>query len=312
MNTNTSDIFSFSEENVEPVYHTMQTPHNKATPSSFALYPPVPMSFKTPFQSRQQFYQPSGYVLMPPTAPSASDTPVSSVPVPVDASTPVDVSSPVISSTSGSALQLSTAIAATQANDSLTNDAAKTTKRGLNFADEGPSSKTARRNSDPVDVPAKCHTVEERVAVELDMLIRQCDLEKCLTLNERTRLHRFLLIYLVKVKTQPCTEYKVSNLTAHAAIQVIHRSTYLERYDGDVEKNLLMVNKRVVSLEIYWFEVRPNFLPKEGLCKKKVSFINPTGSVCFFHSRFFFTSNIGNDLFRLRQVLFTVSNEVRS
>ncbi len=110
-------------------------------------------------------------------------------------------------------------------------------------------------------------------------------------------------------------------MTVHGAIQVIHRSTYdrseflpprLERYDGDVEKNLHMVDRRVIrSLEVYWLEVRPNFLLQEGLSKKKSSFINGTGHVCYLYSQFFFVNNLGNDLFRLCQVSFAVKNEMK-
>ncbi len=202
-------------------------------------------------------------------------------------------------------------------------------KRSLNFrgeegprADEGPRAKQARSALEVTDYPVPdCWTVEDRIGAELDMLLHQYDLENTLTLTERTRLHRFLVTYLIKVQNPPCTDYEVNNMTVYVAIQVIHRATYkkselltlcLERYDGDLEKSAHIIDARVIrSLQAYWFEVRPNFLPKEGLSKKKVSFISPNGSVCYLYSRFFFVNNLGNDLFRVRQVPFAVKNEMK-
>ncbi len=108
----------------------------------------------------------------------------------------------------------------------------------------------------------------------------------------------------------------------HAAIQVIHRATHencqlltlcLERYDGDLEKSAHIIDTRVIrSLQVYWLEVRPNFLPKEGLSKKKVTFISPNGSVCYLYRRFYFVNILGNDLFRVRQVPFAVNKFVHT
>ncbi len=70
-----------------------------------------------------------------------------------------------------------------------------------------------------VDVSVEeCLSIEERISRELDLLTHKYDLENTLTLTERTRLHRFLLTYLLQVKNPPCTDYEANNMTAHAAI----------------------------------------------------------------------------------------------
>ena len=304
--SSTSEHFTEQDENIDPQpytrsYHILQsTPVCKSTSANAAFRPPAftplpsnQLALPTPIHSQQQYYQSSSYMMppAPPLLPSEND--------------PMAIFDFVIPGNESAAFPIS-----------------KSTKRVLDFKDKGPSPKSAKPSFEVTDVEApECFTVDARIGVELDMLIHQFDLEGTLTLNERTRLYRCLVTYLVKAKSPPCTEYEVSNMTVHAAIQVIHRSTYdrseflplrLERYDGDVEKNLHMVDRRVIrSLEVYWLEVRPNFLPQEGLSKKKISFINGTGHVCYLYSQFFFVNNLGNDLFRLRQVSFAVKNEMK-
>ncbi len=69
--------------------------------------------------------------------------------------------------------------------------------------DEGPRAKQATPALEVTDYPVPdCWTVEERIGVELDVLLHQHDLENTLTLTERTRLHCFWSLTSFKSKTR--------------------------------------------------------------------------------------------------------------
>ncbi len=268
------------QENTEPRrnFHLMQTPILGKVPiPQMANY--TPLTNQMNFHNQQSFYQPSAapsYILMPPVAPSPFvNADVNNNPTCPAANPTLEAALSAVEPTT-SALSAQGWYFWTFFNFSFfisslfqllfSANHARAAKRSLNFEGQEPSAKTAKPNFQVEDVPVEeCFSIDERIAVELDLLILKYDLESALTLSERTRLHRFLLTYLLQVKNPPCTEYEVNNMTVHAAIQVIHRATYdtteilplrLERYDGDLEKNLHMVDKRVIrSLEVYWLEV---------------------------------------------------------
>ena len=132
----------------------------------------------------------------------------------------------------------------------------------------------------------------------MDIIIRQYDLEHELSLSERTKLHRVLITYLSRCRAPNVTDYELTNLTVHAAMQVIFKLQEnpdlqeaviaQEASSLDTHKMRYRLCRTIVrALDVYWRDVRPNFMPNSGLSRRKICFHNAYGDLCFFYTHCF-------------------------
>ena len=77
----------------------------------------------------------------------------------------------------------------------------------------------------------------------------------------------------------------------------------LEASSLDTNKKRYRLCRTIVrALDVYWRDVRPNFMPNSGLSRKKICFHNAYGDLCFFYTHCFFVNCYGNEDFRVRQI----------
>lgn len=135
-----------------------------------------------------------------------------------------------------------------------------------------------------------------------------------LSLNERTRFQRCLVTCLLNCIKPAASLNEIENMTVYTVVEAL----FMAKSAGGFERipiRLVQCDKtestetehylapvHVKSLEIYWKDVRPNFLPEKPVDKKKLQIRIGEMTMGFHESEYFFVSRDGNEHFRVRQI----------